>query len=418
MEPVRRLDPIGLMAGVAARRVLQSLMRTGQEARFVGGCVRDAVLGVEAADVDIATPLPPDEVMRRLKADGIRVIPTGIKHGTVTAIVDQIPFEITTLRRDAESFGRHARVEFTDDWQEDAARRDFTFNAMSLSEEGELYDPFDGLADLAASRVRFVGDPRTRITEDVLRILRFFRFHARFGAKVPEPASLEACAALAHLLPTLSGERVRDELLRLLPADRAVEVWRLMLDQGIMAHLLPQAVNVDRLAALDRLEWLVGETSPLARLAALLPRGSGIGDAPARAVAERLRLSNQQRDELLTLTAPPVDVHPDQSIKTRRAALQKIGPEIYRDLLLLAAADLGTPVSDLLGPLAEAASWIIIPFPLKGQDALDLGVPAGPEVGRLLALVEGWWAGRDFKPGRDECLVELKRRAAEYPQGG
>lgn len=406
MQPVRQLDPIGLMAGLSARKVLQSLMRTGQEARFVGGCVRDAVLDVEAEDVDIATPLPPDEVMRRLKADGIRVVPTGIKHGTVTAVCDGTPFEITTLRRDVESFGRHARVEFTDDWLEDARRRDFTFNALSLSAEGELYDPFDGLADLSAGRVVFVGDARERIREDVLRILRYFRFHARFGRGDPDPDAIAACAEYARLLPTLSGERVREELLRLLANDRAVQVWRLMLERGIVTHLLPWATDVDRLAALDRLEWMVGEADIMARLAALLPPS---GEA-AQALAERLRLSNAQRERLLALADPPLDIHADLTQTERRAALQKLGPEIYRDLLMLNAATNKVPSVEILEPLAEAAAWWHIPFPLKGQDVLDRGVPPGPDVGRLVSEVEGWWTSRDFRPDRDACLAELDRR--------
>lgn len=408
MLPVRHLDPIGLMAGLPARKVLQSLMRTGQEARFVGGCVRDAVLEIEAEDVDIATPLPPDEVMRRLKADGIRVAPTGLKHGTVTAICDGAPFEITTLRRDIENYGRHAKVEFTDDWLEDAKRRDFTFNAMSLSPEGDLYDPFDGLSDLASGRVLFVGDARARIREDVLRVLRYFRFHARFGKGEPDAGAIAACAENARLLPTLSGERVREELLRLLASDRAVQVWRLMLERGIVTHLLPWATNVERLAALDRLEWMVGEADIIARLAALLPPG----DKAAQHVAERLRLSNAQRHRLMALADPPMDVHPELSQTARRAALQKLGPDIYRDLLMLNAATNHVSSVEILELLAEASAWRHIPFPLKGQDALDRGVAAGPEVGRLIAEVESWWATRDFRPDRDACLAELDRRIA------
>jgi poly(A) polymerase len=416
LTPVRFLEPLGPMTGTAARRVLQSLMRTGQEARFVGGCVRDALLGVEGADIDIATPLPPDEVMRRLKQDGMRVIPTGLKHGTVTAIVELVPFEITTLRKDVDTDGRHATVAFTTDWGQDAARRDFTFNAMSLSPEGELHDLFNGQADLLAGRVRFVGEAANRIREDRLRLLRFFRFHARFGRGDPDPDTLEACAAAAPQLNALSGERVRDEILKLLCLDRAVSTWRVMLERGIVQHLLPQATNINRLAALDRLEWLVGETEPLARLAALLPAGEqgvgerGAGERAAAEVAERLRLSGAQRDQLLMLCDPPIPVHPDLPQKQRRVALQKLGPEITRALLMLAAAESGTPTVELLEPLAEAASWTIIPFPLQGQDVLDRGIAAGPEVGRLLAEVEAWWTFRDYRPHRDDCLLELDRR--------
>jgi len=404
--PPTHPGPVGLMSGTAARRVMQSLMRTGQEARFIGGCVRDAILGIQAADVDIATPLLPDEVTRRLRQDGIRVIPTGIEHGTVTALTEGASFEITTLRRDVETDGRRAVVAFTDDWLEDASRRDFTFNAMSLTPEGELYDPFDGVRDLKGGRVRFIGQARERIAEDVLRILRFFRFHARFGQGRPDPDAVAACAAMAPLLPSLSGERVQQEVMRILAQDRMVEVWRLMIDCGVVAHTLPQAINVTRLAALDRLEWLVGEAHPMAHLAALLPSGL----SAAADTAERLRLSNTNRDYLLGLCAPPVDVHPDLTVTSRRHALQKLGPEAYRDLLLLAAATRGTPAVELLEALAEAATWIVVPFPLKGRDLLEMGVAPGPDMGVMLASLEGWWAARDYRPTREDCLVELSRR--------
>lgn len=402
--------PIGLMAGTAARRVMQSLMRTGQEARFIGGCVRDALLGIQAADVDIATSLPPDEVMRRLRQDGIRVIPTGIEHGTVTALTEGASFEITTLRRDVETDGRRAVVAFTDNWLEDASRRDFTFNAMSLTPEGELYDPFGGVRDLRAGRVRFIGKARERIAEDVLRILRFFRFHARFGGQGrPDPDALAACASMAPLLPALSGERVQQEVMKILAQDRMVEVWRLMMECGVVAQILPHATNIPRLAALDRLEWLVGEAHAMAHLAALLPSGL----SHASDTAERMRLSNANRDHLLLLCAPPVDVHPDLNVTSRRHALQKLGPESYRDLLLLSAATRGTPAVELLEALAEAATWIVVPFPLKGRDALELGMAPGPEVGVVLAAVEGWWAARDYRPTREDCLTELARRIGE-----
>lgn len=404
--------PIGMMAGTAARRIMQSLMRTGQEARFIGGCVRDALLGIQANDIDIATSLLPDEVMRRLRQDGIRALATGIEHGTVTAVLDGASFEITTLRRDVETDGRHATVAFTDDWLADASRRDFTFNAMSLTPEGELYDPFGGVRDLKAGRVRFIGAARERIAEDVLRILRFFRFHARFGQGRPDPDALAACAALAPLLPTLSGERVQQEVTRILAQDRMVETWRLMLGTGVVAQILPKAVDIERLAALDRLEWLVGEAHPMAHLAALLPSGL----TAASDTAERLRLSNSNRERLMAMCAPTVDVHPDLTITSRRHALQKLGPDLYRDLLLLSAATRRTPAVELLEALADAATWIVIPFPLKGRDVLDLGVPPGPDVGLLLAGVEGWWAARDYRPTREDCLTELTRRINDRRQ--
>lgn len=393
-------------AGEGARIILEVLMRSGEEARLIGGCVRDAILGLQPGDIDIATPLLPEEVMRRLKQEGIRTIPTGIDHGTITAVVGRASYEITTLRRDVETDGRHAKVMFCRDWREDAQRRDFTINALSLTPEGELFDPFGGLADLRAGRVRFIGDARERIGEDVLRILRFFRFHGRFGKGPPDRDSFTACATLAPLLPGLSGERIAKEVLAILRLDRAVEIWRLMLEAGVVAQTLPTATRLKRLEALDRLEWVLGEAGAMAHLAALLPPGP-VGAADT---AERLRLSNNQRSQLLALCAPTVDVHPDLTVTSRRHALQKLGPELYRDLLLLAAADRGTAAQELLEPLAEAATWVIIPFPLKGRDLLEQGVPPGPDLGILLAGLEGWWAARDYRPDREECLTELARR--------
>ncbi|MQP64190.1 CCA tRNA nucleotidyltransferase [Niveispirillum sp. SYP-B3756] len=393
-------------AGEGARIILEVLMRSGEEARLIGGCVRDAILGLQPGDIDIATPLLPEEVMRRLKQEGIRTIPTGIDHGTITAVVGRASYEITTLRRDVETDGRHAKVMFCQDWLEDAQRRDFTINALSLTPEGELFDPFGGLADLRAGRVRFIGNARERIGEDVLRILRFFRFHGRFGKGPPDRDSFTACATLAPLLPGLSGERIAKELLAILRLDRAVEIWRLMLEAGVVAQTLPTATRLKRLEALDRLEWVLGEAGAMAHLAALLPPGP-VGAADT---AERLRLSNNQRNQLLALCAPTVDVHPDLTVTSRRHALQKLGPELYRDLLLLAAADRGTAAQELLEPLAEAATWVIIPFPLKGRDLLEQGVPPGPDLGILLAGLEGWWAARDYRPDREECLAELARR--------
>ncbi len=395
-------------AGDGARIILEVLMRSGEEARLIGGCVRDAILGLQPGDIDIATPLLPEEVMRRLKQEGIRTIPTGIDHGTITAVVGRASYEITTLRRDVETDGRHAKVMFCQDWLADAQRRDFTINALSLTPEGELFDPFGGLADLRAGRVRFIGNARERIGEDVLRILRFFRFYGRFGKGPPDRDSFTACAALAPLLPGLSGERIAKELLAVLRLDRAVEIWRLMLEAGVVAQTLPTATRLKRLEALDRLEWVLGEAGAMAHLAALLPPGP-VGAADT---AERLRLSNNQRNQLLALCAPTVDVHPDLTVTSRRHALQKLGPELYRDLLLLAAADRGTAAQELLEPLAEAATWVIIPFPLKGRDLLEQGVAPGPDLGILLAGLEGWWAARDYRPTREECLSELARRLA------
>src|SRR6202043_3407136 len=217
-QPAERMVPQPWMGEAATRAVLRALGAEGGAARFVGGCVRDALLGRAIGDIDIATPLAPEEVMRRLEAAAIKAVPTGIAHGTVTAVVPPRHFEITTLRRDVETFGRHARVAFTDDLAADAARRDFTMNALFLDADGNLFDPMGGLPDLRAGRVRFVGNAETRIREDVLRLLRFYRFHAHYGSGEADTAARAACRDLAHLLPTLSGERVAAETLKLLAA--------------------------------------------------------------------------------------------------------------------------------------------------------------------------------------------------------
>jgi poly(A) polymerase len=395
------------MMDPATLAVLAALTADGTPARFVGGCVRDAVAGLPVKDVDVATPLPPDEVARRIAAAGLRAVPTGIEHGTVTAVSGGRPFEITTLRRDVATDGRRAVVAFTDDWDEDASRRDLTFNALSLEPDGRLHDPFGGLDDLAAGRVRFIGDPRQRIREDVLRLLRFFRFLARYGRQPPADDQLAACRELAPLLPRLSGERVRAELLRLLSAEDPLPAWRPMIAEGILDHVLPEAVDparLERMAAHDRALGLAPDG--LLRLAAAIG-----GDG--RAAAERLRLSNAERDRLLRALTPPWPVVPDMGERERRRALYRLGADGYRDLAMLAAA--GDPAADggvLRDDLAAAAAWDPPAFPLKGSDALERGVPAGPRVGELLAAVEAWWEEADFRPGRDACLAELERRIA------
>ncbi len=399
MTAAARLAPQPWMTAPESRAVLAALDAGAADARFVGGCVRDAWLGRPVKDIDIATHAPPDRVMELLTAAGIRAIPTGIAHGTVTALSGGKPYEITTLRRDVESFGRHARVEFTDDWVEDAARRDLTMNALSCTADGVIHDPFDGLADLAAGRVRFVGDARRRIEEDVLRLLRFFRFYAHYGRGEPDAGALAACVALAPRLPTLSGERVRGELFRLLTAPNAAGVWRLMIDRGVMAHLLPAATATGRLDRLARLERDLDEPpDPTRRLAAVLV----CDRAGALAAADTLRLSNTERDRLAALIEPSAAVSFRDDAATRRRALYRIGEAaLYRDALLMAAAVDGGPLdaAALRAALATAADLPGLRLPLAGRDLLALGIPHGPEVGRLLKAVEAWWIAEDFLAG-------------------
>lgn len=400
----KRIAPQPWMTAPETRAVVDALAKNGGRVRFVGGCVRDALSGRPVKDIDLATPDPPEIVMRRLAAEDIRVVPTGIAHGTVTAVIGGKHFEITTLRQDVETFGRRATVAFTDDWAADAARRDFTINALSLDFDGTLHDPYDGFADLLAGRVRFVGDAETRIREDVLRLLRFFRFQAYYGRGAPDPESLAACRKLAHLLPTLSGERVAGEILRLMLADDPASSVALMIEEGILGHIVPELRDVGRLRALVVLEAKYAAPDALRRLAASLP-ADAVG---VSALATRLRLSNHERAWLELLTTPPLAVAPALDVNARRRALHRLGATAFRDLALLGAAARRDEIG-LAELLADAAAWHPVALPIKGQDALDRGVPPGPRVGELIAAVEKWWEDGDYRADRAACLGRLER---------
>jgi poly(A) polymerase len=418
MEPCGRLDPQPWMTAPETRAVIAALTAEGAEVRFVGGCVRDAVIGRPVKDVDIATHDPPERVMALLEKAGITAVPTGVKHGTVTAVIGKSHFEITTLRRDVETFGRHATVAFTNDWTADAARRDLTMNALFCAPDGRLFDPFGGLADLKARRVRFVGDAATRIREDVLRLLRFFRFYAHYGAPPPDAEALAAARELAPLLPTLSGERVCGETLKLLMAPDPASVVALMRDEGVLVHFLPEGTNIARLAALVTVEGiapkrLVPEADPIRRLAALIDGGA----TAAEVVAVRLRLSNAERERLIAIAGGPWPVA-DLDAPACRRLLYRLGRERFRDAALHAWAEAiaGRASADRY----ETESWIDLvaaietalpAFPLRGRDALELGLPPGPEVGRLVAEVEAWWIDGDFRADRAACLSRLAELA-------
>jgi poly(A) polymerase len=386
----------------AVRRLLKALSAAKIEARFVGGCVRDWLLRQEIGDLDLATPARPEAVIAALTVAKIKALPTGLAHGTVTAVVGSRPFEITTLRRDVETFGRRARVAFDADWAADAARRDFTINAIYLAPDGTIFDPVGGRIDLAAHRVRFVGDAATRIAEDVLRILRYYRFEARFGGGAGDAVARDACRAAIEKLPTLSRERVSRELLRLLAAPDPVRALALMRDDGVLAALLPEATRLDRL---ERLRPLSAD--PLLRLAALIDSDR----AGAAALAERLRLSNTERDRLADLAQPwPLDA--DADARAQRLVLYRLGHDRFRDLALLLAADgrLTPPRLREFRHLAD--TWTIPAFPLGGADVIALGISPGPRVGRLLDAVKRWWEEGDFAADRAACLARLNALAA------
>lgn len=398
------LDPVraAWMQAAPLSRVMQAL---GGDARYVGGAVRNTLLGLPVRDVDIATPLLPDEVMRRLKDAGLHAVPTGLAHGTITGVVNGHSFEITTLRRDVATDGRHAVVAFATDWQDDAARRDFTINALYASTEGEVFDYFGGLADLAEGRVRFIGDAVARIREDYLRILRLFRFQAWYGKGEMDAASLQAAAAEKAGLAQLSGERIAQEFLRLLEADNPVPVLRIMAAAGVLGEILPGALDIarlDALAAIDASNFFLPDA--ILRLAALLR------DDRAAAVAERFKLSNRDRVRLEDLSSFTEKVVSYLSIREVRRLLYRLGRERFRDRVFLRWAE-DPKASNAISwraLLALADAWQRPVFPLTGRDVMQAGVPEGPLVGRILADVEEWWIDSDFIDDEFSLAERLK----------
>jgi poly(A) polymerase len=398
----------------ATRSVVAALEAAGGEgcARFVGGCVRDAVLGVPVGDIDIATTLTPSAVWQALKAAGLKGIPTGLAHGTVTAVAEGRPFEVTTLRRDVETDGRHAVVEFTTDWLEDAQRRDFTLNALYADPAGRIYNPTEGgLADARAGRIVFVGDPRARIFEDALRMLRFFRFYAWYGKGEPDGAGLAAVAELHELIGNLSAERVSAELLKLLAAEDPRAAVRLMAASGVLGELLPEAAGLARFERLVGIETdLLFSVDALLRLAALLP------DDPqgARQTAERLRLSNAEKERLAAALDPDPPLLSWMSPRETRAKVYRLGADAFCDRVMLAWA--GSPrqaaACQWRALLPTARSWSAPKLPLSGEEVMAAGVPEGPMVGVVLRAVEEWWVDNDF-PSDKLALVERLKAVAQ-----
>lgn len=401
-----KLDPANhaWMRAPQTRAVIDAL---GGEARFVGGVVRNALLGEAVDDIDIATPLAPDDVTRRLKAAGLESVPTGIEHGTITAISSGKPYEITTLRRDVSTDGRRAVVAFTTDWVEDAQRRDFTMNALYATPEGEIADYVGGVADLTYGRVRFVGDPVTRIREDYLRILRLFRFHAWYGKGELDASALSAAAAEKAGLAKLSGERIAKEMLRLLAAENPAPVLRVMAAAGILSELFAQSANVarlEKLAALDARNFFAPD--PVLRLAALLPDDANA----ARAIAARWKLSNADRVRLEEVLGGRERIVSYLSIREVRRLLYLLGPKAFKDRVNLRWAEdpKESNAVQWRALLALADAWVRPDFPLTGRDVMAVGVPEGPLVGRILSEVEAWWIDADFTEDEFSLAERLK----------
>ena len=394
MSEARVLGDAPWLKSGPAGRVLQLLNGDGEEARVVGGAVRNALLQLPTGDIDIATTAAPDEVIRRAKAAGIKSVPTGIDHGTVTLVVDAQPFEVTTLREDTETFGRKAKVAFGRDWAGDAKRRDFTINGLSVDADGVVHDHVGGLDDIAAKRVRFIGDPNRRIAEDYLRILRFFRIHAAYGQGEPDRAGYLACIAARAGLASLSAERVRMEMLKLMVAQGAAGAVVAMADGGLLLPIFGGVAYTGPFAAMISAERLLGlKPDAVRRLGALAVAVT----EDARRVATRLRLTNAETKALDSMGHRWWRLAGmDEAIARRR--LYRLGPERYRDRLLLAwarvAGETDSAAWQQLATLPER--WRAPKFPLKAADFMARGIAEGPALGRVLALAEDAWLAADF----------------------
>jgi poly(A) polymerase len=392
MNNARLLDAPWLTSG-SVTRVLELLNGDGQEARVVGGAVRNALLDVPIGDIDIATTAPPEEVIRRAKAAGIKSVPTGIEHGTVTLVIDGHPFEVTTLREDTETFGRKAKVAFGRDWVGDAQRRDFTINALSVGADGVVHDYVGGLEDIATRRVRFIGEAGLRIAEDYLRVLRFFRIHAAFGAGEVDRAGYLACLSARAGLATLSAERVRMELLKLLVAGGAVGAVVAMAEGGLLLPIVGVAYT-GPFAAMIAAERLLGlKPDAIRRLAALAVAVT----EDARRLASRLRLTNAETKALDSMGHRWWRLAGMDEARARRR-LYRLGEDRYRDRLLLAWARAGSDADP--APWRELAllpqRWSAPKFPLKAADFIARGIAEGPALGHVLTLAEDAWLAADF----------------------
>ncbi|WP_404419450.1 CCA tRNA nucleotidyltransferase [Brevundimonas vesicularis] len=388
----------------ATRAVMRALEAAGGAgcARFVGGCVRNSLLGQPVDDIDIATRLRPEQTMAALKAAGLKAVPTGVEHGTVTGVSERRPYEITTLRRDVETDGRRAVVAFTEDWAEDAARRDFRLNALYADAAGTVFDPTGGgLEDAAAGRIVFVGEAETRIREDYLRILRFFRFYAWYGRGEPDAVGLAACAALKGGMAQLSAERVSKEVLKLLAARDPRAAVREMAETGVLGQVLPQAQPLALFGAMCDLT-----DDPVMRLSALLPADvTGVME-----IAGDLRFSNAVRDRLAAAVADGPAVSPTMSDAEARAAIYRLGPRAFEDRLMRAEA---AGRGDGAGLRALAADWTPPKMPVGGRDLARLGLAPGPDTGRLLKAFEDGWVADDFPAEGHEVRLKALIAAAE-----
>lgn len=398
------------MALAQTKAVMAALEARGGPgcARFVGGCVRNTLMAKPVDDVDIATILTPDQTIEAIEQAGLRALPTGVEHGTVTALSGGRAYEITTLRRDVATDGRRAVVAFTEDWGEDAQRRDFRFNALYADAEGRVFDPVGhGVDDAKAGRVVFVGEAMTRIREDYLRILRFFRFQAWYGRGEPDADALAACAALKDMLLNGTAERIQKELMKLLAADDPRPALRLMAASGVLPIILPSVRSLARLEALVAIETeQLFENDPVLRLAAMVADDA----EAARVAAERLRLSNADRDRIVAAAGEGPRIVSWMSPREARRAVYALGVDVFRDRVKLAwaGAERASTAPQWRALLALAETWTPPVLPLSGEEIMQAGVPKGPLVGQVMREVELWWVDQDFIEDKFSIIERLK----------
>lgn len=397
------------LAADHCQAVFEALQSGGYPARAVGGAVRNELMGLEVTDVDIATPAVPDEVTRLCQAAGLGVHATGLAHGTLTVVSRHVPYEVTTLRRDVETHGRHATIAFTEDWSEDAARRDFTMNAIYCDRHGAIHDPLGGFPDLLNRRVRFIGSARDRICEDYLRILRFFRFFAAYARGPIDQEGLAAAVKERDGLLKLSAERIRLEMLKLLVAPRAHDALTLMAEHGIAQLILGQNPHLDRFDKLVALESALGlKPDPILRLAVL----SVDNEQEARVVSSRLRLSNDERRQLVAAAGSEACQF-TANRKSAKAALYRMGKSAYCEACLVswAKSEKTLDNADMRAAIDLPNLWQAPDLPFKGADIVALGTVPGPEVGKALSRFEVWWIEADFPDDKALLLSKLKEFA-------
>jgi poly(A) polymerase len=408
-------DAAWLLTGAVAR-LLALLNRDGEEARVVGGAVRNDLLHLAVEEIDVATTDVPEEVVRRVAAAGWKAIPTGIEHGTITVVIDGKPFEVTTLRQDIETYGRKAKVVFGRDWAADAERRDFTINALSAAADGTVYDYVGGIADIAARRVRFIGEPAKRIAEDFLRILRFFRFHAWYGAGAPDAAGLHACIVARSGLEALSRERVRMELLKLLLAPHATPVLAVVAETGILGTVLGGVPLLASFENMTKVEAAAGlEADAVRRLGAL---GVTVSEDAER-LAQRLRLANAEAERLVALDRW-WRISPAAGEQAAHALLYHLGPRSFADRVLTtwSRSDAGAMSEEWRALASLPQRWTAPDFPLKAADFIRRGIAAGPALGAALRAAEEAWITADFPDDHAKLDAIADRAAREAVTSG